>query len=262
MYLLPPTTFQANRQCSLWINKRITLAAYGGETPILTYDGIPLYDSVDYGPIVYAAAKGAVLRGLTIIGTHAAGDSPGGGDLDCNVLVQNGQGITLDHCTLREAGHCGAKTLIGDLIATDCLVENSGFTARDHAFYISSTGTVRISHTTMQGCAGYGVHLYGTPVGVLVEDCIISGNGNGGILCGGNGGHTIRRNQITNNAGYGGLVLWKQPSVGNVFTDNVITGNTGAMADVVLDDAVAPQTESGNTVGTYWTNTDFAAWPH
>jgi len=261
-------TFQANRQCSFWLNKALTLAAYQNETPIWTYSAIPLYDGADYGPIVYAAAAGAVLRGVTIIGTHAAGDSPGGGDLDCNVLIQNGQGVTLDGCTLSGFGHCGAKTLVGDLMISNCTIEDGGFTGRDHCIYISNTGTVVIQESTLQRAAGYGAHLYGTPQGVIIEDCNIADNGQvmesnagGGILLGGNGGHIIGRNQITNNAGYGGFVLWKSASVGNTITDNVITGNTGN-ADVVLDDAVAPQTESGNTVGTFWTNTDYAAWPH
>lgn len=256
-------TFAANRQCCFHLNKAITLEAYPGETPTLTYGTVPTYDTVDTGPIVYVSSAGAILRGLAIIGTLTEGDSPGGGDLDCNVLVQSGGGVTLDNCTLTGFGHCGVKG--NDIVATDCIVEDGGFTFRDHGFYIYDTGTVRISRTTMQGITGYGVHLYGTPAGVVVEDCIITENGTGGILCGGNGGHTIRRNQIINNTGtddiYGGFVLWKQQSVGNVITDNVITGN-GGEADVVLDDAIQPQTQSGNTVGTFWTNTDNSAWPH
>lgn len=252
-------TFANNRQSSFWLNKATTLEAYPGETPTLTYGTVPTYDTVDTGPIVYVSSPGVILRGLTIVGTLAEGDSPGGGDLDCNVLVQTGGNVTLDHCTLTGFGHCGAKG--NDIVATDCIVEDGGFTFRDHAFYIYVAGTVQISRTTMQGCAGYGVHLYGTPAGVLVEDCTIEGNGNGGILCGGNGGHTIRGNTITGNSGYGGLVLWKSDSVGNTITNNTITGNTDCVADVVLDDAIQPQTESGNTVGTFWTNTDYSAWP-
>lgn len=261
-------TFQANRQCCYWINKVVTLQAYNGETPILTYGTIPTYDTVDYGPIVYAATNGAVLRGLTIIGTHAAGDSPGGGDLDCNVLIQNNQGITLDRCTLQAWGHCGAKPLIGNLTISDCLFQDGGFTSRDHGIYINNTGVVSVSRTTFQRIAGYGVHLYGTPSGAVVDGCTITDNGRvlqldagGGILMNGNGGHTINNNTITANHGYGGLVFYQAPSVGNVITNNVITGNFGE-ADVVLDHAVQPQTESGNTVGTFWTNTDYAAWPH
>jgi len=252
--------FATSRQCCFWLDKAITLEAYPGETPTLTYGTVPTYDTVDTGPIVMVTAANVILRRLTIVGTLAVGDSPGGGDLDCNVLVQSSGSVTLDRCTLSGFGHCGAKG--NDIVATDCTVENGGFTFRDHAFYLPAPGTVAIRRTTMQGCAGYGVHLYGTPAGALVEDCTIQNNGNGGILCGGNGGHTIRRNTITGNSGYGGLVLWKSDSVNNVITDNVITGNTGATADVVLDDAIQPQTESGNTVGTYWTNTDYAAWPH
>lgn len=244
------------------------MAAWNNEVPILTYSTTPLYDGVDYGPIVYAAAGGAILRGITIIGTHAAGDSPGGGDLDCNVLVQNNQGITLDHCTLTGFGHCGVKTLIGDLTIGNCTIEDGGFTSRDHCIYISNTGAVVIQNTTLQRAAGYGAHLYGTPAGVVIEDCIITDNGKvlqtdagGGILMNGNGGHQIRRNSITANHGYGGLVFYQAASINNTITDNIITGNFGE-ADVVLDHAIQPQSESGNTVGTFWTNTDYAAWPH
>lgn len=252
-------TVAPSRQSCFWLDKAITLEAYPGEAPTLTYGTVPTYDTVDTGAIVYVSAANVILRGLLIIGTHAEGDSPGGGDLDCNVLIQNGASVILDRCTLTGFGHCGAKG--NDIVATDCTVGDGGFTFRDHAFYCASPGTVRISRVTMSNCAGYGLHLYGTPDGVVIEDCIITDNDNGGILCGGNGGHTIRRNTITGNAGYGGFVLWKQQSVGNLITDNVITGN-GGEADVVLDDAVAPQTISGNTVGTFWTNTDDAAWPH
>lgn len=260
-------TFQTNRQCCYWINKVVTLEAYNGETPILTYGTIPLYDGVDYGPIVYAAANSAVLRGLTIVGTHAAGDSPGGGDLDCNVLVQNGQGVTLENCTLTGFGHCGAKTLIGDLTITNSTIEDGGFTGRDHCIYISNTGAVTIQGSTLQRAAGYGIHLYGLPQGVIISSCTITDNGRvlaleigGGVLAGGNGGHQISGNSITANHGYGGLVLWKNPSINNVIVNNTITGNIGD-GDVVLDQAIQPQTESGNTVGTFWTNTDYAAWP-
>lgn len=261
-------TFQTNRQCCFWLNKAVRDKAYNGETVIYTYGTIPTYDTVDYGPIVYAAANGAVLEGITIIGTHAAGDSPGGGDLDCNVLVQNGQGVTLDHCTLTGWGHCGAKTLIGDLAITDCAVQDGGFTSRDHGIYISNTGVVVVSRTAFQRIAGYGVHLYGTPSGVTIDTCIITDNGTamvldggGGILMNGNGGHTITNCQITANHGYGGLVFYQAASINNTITGNTITGNFGE-ADVVLDHAVQPQTESNNIVGTYWTNTDYAAWPH
>lgn len=200
------------------------------------------------------------MRGLTIIGTRAAGDSPGGGDLDCNVLVQNNQGITLDRCTIQAFGHCGVKPLIGDVTITDCIFQDGGFTGRDHGVYISNVGVVTISRSVFRQIAGYGVHIYGVPSGAIIEDCTIAQNSNGGILCGGNGKHQIRRNRITDNMGYGGLVLWKEQSVNNVITDNVIIDNH-AYADVVLDHAVAPQNVSGNIVNTLWTNTDYAAWP-
>lgn len=261
-------TFATSRQCCFNLNKAVTLEAYPGETPTLTYGTVPTYDTVDTGPIVYASASGVVLRGLTIVGTHAAGDSPGGGDLDCNVLITTGAGVTLDHCTLQAWGHCGAKPTSADLTITNCTFQDGGFTFRDHGIYISTSGAVAVQHSTFRRIAGYGAHLYGTPSGVLIENCTITDNGTvmetnagGGILLGGDGGHHIARNQITNNHGYGGLVIWKSGSVGNTITDNTITGNIGE-ADVVLDDAVAPQTESGNTVGTYWTNSNFAAWPH
>ena len=262
-------TFQANRQCVLWLNKAITLEAYPGETPVLTYDTIPTYDGADYGPIVYASAKGAVMEGITIVGTRAAGDSPGGGDLDCNVLVQNNQGVTLENCTIREAGHCGIKTLIGDVTITGCTFEDNGLNdARDHHGYFSSSGTVIIRNSTFRRATAYGVHIYGaTPGGVVIEDCTITDNGTlggtpnagGGILLGGVGGHQLRRNTITNNRKYAGVVFWQGPSIGNVLEDNIITGNMGV--DVMLDHAIQPQIQSGNTVGTFGTNTDDAAWP-
>lgn len=261
-------TFQANRQCCVWLNKPIALVAYLTEVPIVTYGTVPSYDGTDYGPIVYATAANAIMRGLTIVGTHAAGDSPGGLDFDCNVLIADSGGVMLDRCIVQSWGHCGAKTALGALTITDCVVQDGGFTFRDHGAYISDAGAVTIRRTTFQRCASYGVHLYGTPQGVTVDGCTITDNGRvhqqdagGGVLMDGNGGHTVNTCAITANDGYGGLVLYQSPSVGNVITSNTITGNLGR-ADVVLDHAVQPQTESGNTVGTYWTNTDFAAWPH
>lgn len=261
-------TFQAGRQCGYWLNKAVRCKAYQNEVPIWTCDTIPRYDGVDYGPIVYAAANGAVLEGITIIGTRAAGDSPGGGDLDCNVLVQNNQGITLENCTIREAGHCGVKTLIGDVTIDGCIFEDNGLSpTRDHHGYFSSTGAVFIRNTILRRAKAYALHFYGTSFGAVVEDCTITDNGTlgtpnagGGILLGGNGGHQIRRNTITNNRNYAGVVFWQEPSINNVLEDNVITGNSGV--DVYLDHAIQPQTQTGNTVGTFGTNTDFAAWPH
>lgn len=233
---------------------------------MLTYSSVPTYDGSDYGPIVYASASGVTLRGLTIVGTRAAGDSPSGGDLDCNVLLQNGASVTIDSCTLTGFGHCGAKG--NDLTIVDTTIVDGGFTGRDHGVYAYAAGAVTIRRTVFRRCAGYGVHLYGTPSGATIADCTLSQNGGtytpangGGILVGGNGAHQIARNQITNNAGYGGLVIWKQQSVNNIFTSNVITNNSAATADVVLDQAVQPQTQVANTVGTFWTNTDMEAWP-
>lgn len=246
------------RQCAWYLNKAVTLQAAPGELPILTYvvGSPPIQDTSDYGPIVLCAAA-VTLRGLSIVGTHALGDSPGGQDTDVAVMVNNGASVVLDGCTVAGFGHAGVKAITGGATITNSTIAGGGFTTRDHGVYLSAGSGQTITHSVFTGCAGYGVHLYGTPSGGSVSDTLITDCAGGGILLGGNGGHTVTRNRITGNRGYGGLVLWKAQSVGNVISDNLITGNT---TDITLDQAVAPQTVTGNTYGTIWTNTDYSGW--
>lgn len=264
------TTYWASplRQACFRISKPLTLEAYPGETPILTYDPAnpPIQDTSDYGPIVLIAAS-ATLRNLTIVGTRALGDCAQ--DTDVNVQVQNGTTVTLDGCTLTSFGHCGVKALTGAVKATNCVMADGGFTGRDHGIYVSQVayaGRSIIQTCELARCAGYGVHIYGTPRDVNLIGCNVHHNGGvytpangGGVLIGGPG-CLVQECQITDNTGYGGLVLWKATSAGGAYLHNTILRNAGT-GNIVLDQSAAPNVVSANTRhATLWTNTDLSAW--
>lgn len=250
------------RQSAFYVNKAVTIEAWPGETPALTYipGDPPLVDTSDWGAIVNIAAS-ATLRGLTIVGTRALGDLLIA-DTDIGVLVQN-VSATLENCTIVEWGHCGVKTLNGAVSLQNCTITDGGFKTIDHCFYQSQpsyAGRTIISGCELARAAGYGVHLYGTPKQVNILGCNIHHNGNGGVLIGGPS-CLVEDNQITDNTGYGGLVLWKATSAGGAYLRNTILNNTGS-GNIVLDQAVGPNVIYQNTRhATIWTNTNLAAWP-
>lgn len=240
--------------------KPITIQNYSGESSIVTYasGSPPIVNTSDYGPIITIAASNVTLDGLTIIGTHDLGDSPGGNDTDVNITLSGTPGGTvIRRCTLQKWGHAGIKFGTGGNGGTLLIERNhiqaGGFTERDHGIYVATGSappafaydtTIRLNE--ISGAYGYGIQCYSDPQNVKMYGNVIHHNGTnpangGGILLGGTG-NEVYNNTIVDNIGYGGIVFWKQ-IVGyvNIVKNNILRGNT---TDVRLD-----ASNGTNTVG-------------
>lgn len=138
------------REAAFYLNKSVTLQAFTGETPVLTFTpgDPPIQDASDFGPIVLVTVPGVVLHGLSVVGTRALGDSPGGGDTDVSVRAQNGASVWLDGCIITDFGHCGLKadTAGGTVRMTGGRISDGGFTGRDHCVYVSAPFTAGASN--------------------------------------------------------------------------------------------------------------------
>lgn len=254
------TSFTSGRQCCFSLTKAMTIQAYSGETPTITYPAgnPPVYDTNNFGPILYITASSIVLDGLTITGTQAAGDCAGGLDTDVNVDIAAAiSGFTLRRCTIQNFGHAGIKFGTGGNGGALLIERNrflgGGFTQRDHNIY-AATGsappafaydtTIRFNEVT--GAHGYGIHCYSDPQNVKIYGNIVHHNGDdpvngGGILMAGTG-NEVYNNTICDNIGYGGIVFWKQiAAYTNIVKNNIIRDNT---TDVRLD-----ASNGTNTVG-------------
>ena len=243
------------------VTKPLTFARHEAESVVLTYDpaNTPIMDAADWGPILTIESN-LVMQGIRVIGTRALGDSPGGADTDVAVSINNNGTLEWTDCTVEGFGHCGVKAnrANGRIKLVGGRISDGGFTGRDHGIYISepnqNDGRSIFEGIEIARNAGYGVHLYGTPRGCVLDSLNIHHNGGaytplggGGILLGGSGGHLVRNCQVVDNhaGAYGGIVLWKAQSLGNAFIGNTILRN--GVTNLTFDAAGVPNVCYGNT---------------
>lgn len=212
------------------INRPVSLVAYSGETPILTYNSSspPQAGGGNIGGIVAIRSNSVILDGITIIGTRDLGSSPANTDVNL-VLAEGVSDFTVRNCVFKKAAHANLKT--GDrggfLIVENCTFEDSGFVQTDHHIYISDDGSQIIirncDFNTQHG--GYAIHLY-NPSNSLPSGCSIYGNvihhNKYGVLLGGNN-HDLFNNTICDNTLIG-LQLWKGDSDLDI-RNNIIMNN-------------------------------------
>lgn len=213
---------------TLW--RSVTLRAYPGETPILTYTPAapPQAGGGNVGGILAVRANNVALEGLTFIGTRDLGGSPAHTDVNV-VLAEDVADFTMRRCTLRKAAHASLKTgaRSGSLLVEECIFEDAGFTQQDHHIYVSDDGEgVVIRHSVFTGQhGGYAIHLY-NPNNSRPAGCQIYGNVihhcQYGLLLGGNN-HLLRNNTICDNIEVG-LQLWKG-TAGLLIQNNILYGN-------------------------------------
>jgi hypothetical protein len=232
------------RQACFVVNKSVSLRAYPGERPILTYDleKLPIIDLVDKGPILQIRADGEVLvEGITIIGTHSLGDNPTWDtDINLEIGMQKEGNVTVRRCRLVDGGHSGVKVsrVRGSVVIEQCMFENTGYTYRDHHIYVSDDTKgypVIIRHNVMQTVSGYAVHCYTRPPNCEIYANVILDCVGGGILFGGPN-NLILHNTVFNAAGYGSLVLYKEASLNAQIKNNALFRPDGGR-EILLDAA-------------------------
>lgn len=211
------------------INKEITIQAYSGHTPVLTYSG------TDEQSIVVVNAFNVVLRGLKIIGTYALG-RPEGANL-FGSCVSAYQAIVIEDCELTGFNHCGIKLFDGGTgtIIRRNHIHTGGYTSQDHALYIAThkAGTKRVIGNHMHDISGYGIHAYNYEYDVIAYGNVIHDNGGSGIYAAGERHKIYNNTCYANNKGIDtlapdGLVVQNNICWGNSVHDMCIVNNGSA----------------------------------
>ena len=226
-----------------YITKRLTLEAYAGHSPVLTY-GTTAGGTIN-NPIIYMTQP-CTLRGLNIVGTYALGQ--GSQFAECNVYAETN--LTMENCTLTDFNHCGLKVVGGTShTITNNVINGGGYTSQDHCIYHAthSAGAYTYSNNELTGAAGWGLHLYNYEYDAAITSNNIHDNDNGGLLLTGEN-HTVTGNTITAN-GTGGGIRYYHSAVNLTVTNNTLSGNGtyDQLADFSAGEGFVNCTISGNS---------------
>lgn len=199
------------------LSKQLTLEAYTGHSPVLTYGG------TDEQSIVMVTAPGCVLRGLTLVGTYALG-RPGGATI-FGSCISTYAPIVIETCDISGFNHCGIKLFDGGggTVIRRNKIYSGGYTTQDHAIYIAThiAGSKIVAGNHFHNITGYGIHAYYYEYDVTAYANLIHDNGGSGIYIHGERGKVYNNVCFNNNIGMDGAEMHN-----GIVKNNIFWGNT------------------------------------
>ena len=253
------------RVCALYVPRPMTIKAWPGEHPIITYDpkNPPKLQDESLGYTVYFANNltGPVtLEGLRIVGSIALENPSVRNDNNVAVMIPRllGSVLTIRNCDIGWAGHCGIKLhedQTASILIDQCTIHDCGRFVTDHGIYATSTDSnlKTIRDCTFRNNSGYGIHLYAKPNNWVVDNCVVTHNRTGGILLAGSN-NTIRNCSVVNNKGHANLFIFHYLLNNLTIERNIFAGRAGI--DILVDGMLGldnvMQKNAWHTAGTQW----------
>ncbi len=214
--------------------ENVTIRGYAPSLPIDEVAANVIVDGNALGTALFISGDQTLLQDLTV--------QNGQSGYGAGLYLSGANGTIIQRCTIRDNVGTGDITAHGiALDANDCVIEDchvTGNYGRKHTIHTSGSGNSILNCHIVDNDAwetGGGIVVNG--LDMLIENCLISGNNNGGV--------TTYRDQtiidhctISNNTGFG-CFIWCSSNDADLFISNSIMANNGDTEFKMVQNGIA-----------------------